>query len=520
VFFPPQTGLTSDNQRQRDLFARAYEVSRTNVPVEWLIFEDENTSTGSVGYHQLEEIIGSTFANNISIVSLTPELAFTRFLRFKFGETTVTTLLAEIQVFGRGYPEEARYLSTPHSFGEAVSLGRVHWGFTRYRQTSSGEIVADPNAPVHLELQTRAGFDDQPKTFFIFDDLGRPSEVDETTYFKSPRVVERFSEGISGFRAMRGDDADNWNTWSVPYQASGDEIRSSDGAQYLQFKFKIRTEDPMAFGVLDSIAFEISPLLADSALAEISLGGNQIADQSPLVEVPLGVQRSFAYDLRTVAGESRTGYDTIELDVPAAAQFNGLEIDGNTAIEGNDFSLQAANGQFRIFFPETVRQDRSIRLHFSSAIFQASVFLEARIINRTTDVALPQSVEAGDARVDVGSNSVQIVASDVEVEILSPMKLSSSVFTPNGDEINEDAQVSFDLFSVNGGILRVAVLDLAGQKIATLLEQPAIAGPYSAVWDGRNSSGETVPPGIYLVRVEVDVDEGVFRQISSLGVVY
>ena len=520
VFFPPQTGLTSDNQRQRDLFARAYEVSRTNVPVEWLIFEDENTSTGSVGYHQLEEIIGSTFANNISIVSLTPELAFTRFLRFKFGETTVTTLLAEIQVFGRGYPEEARYLSTPHSFGEAVSLGRVHWGFTRYRQTSSGEIVADPNAPVHLKLQTRAGFDDQPKTFFIFDDLGRPSEVDEATYFKSPRVVERFSEGISGFRAMRGDDADNWNTWSVPYQASGDEIRSSDGAQYLQFKFKIRTEDPMAFGVLDSIAFEISPLLADSALAEISLGENQIADQSPRVEVPLGVQRSFAYDLRTVAGENRTGYDTIELDVPAAAQFNGLEIDGNTAIEGDDFSLQAANGQFRIFFPKTVRQDRSIRLYFSSAIFQASVFLEARILNRTTDVALPQSVEAGDARADVGSNSVQIVASDVEVEILGPMKLSSSVFTPNGDGINEDARVSFDLFSVNGGTLRVAALDLAGQKIATLLEQPAIAGPYSAVWDGRNSSGETVPPGIYLVRVEVDVDKGLFRQIGPLGVVY
>ncbi len=54
VFFPPQTGLTSDNQRQRDLFARAYEVSRTNVPVEWLIFEDENTSTGSVGYHPLD----------------------------------------------------------------------------------------------------------------------------------------------------------------------------------------------------------------------------------------------------------------------------------------------------------------------------------------------------------------------------------------------------------------------------------------------------------------------------------
>ena len=520
VFFPPQTGLTSDNQRQRDLFARAYEVSRTNVPVEWLIFEDENTSTGSVGYHPLDEIIGSTFANNTSIVSLTSELAFTRFLRFKFGETTVTTLLAEIQVFGRGYPEEARYLSTPHSFGEAVSLGRVHWGFTRYRKTSSGEIVADPNAPVHLELQTRAGFDDQPKTFFIFDDLGRPSEVDEATYFKSPRVVERFSEGISGFRAMRGDDAENWNTWSVPYQASGDEIRSSDGAQYLQFQFKIRTEDTMAFGVLDSISFETSPLLADSALAEISLGEIQAIDQRSQVEVPLGVQQAFAYDLRTVAGTNRVGYDTIELDVPAAAQFDALEIDGNRAVEGDDFSLEKANGQFRIFFPETVRQDRSIRLNFTSAIFQASVFLEGRIRNRTTDIALPQSVEAGDARTDVASNSVQIVASDVEVDVLSPMTLSSGVFTPNGDGINEEARVSFDLFSVNGGQLRVAVLDLAGQEIATLLEQPAIAGPYSATWDGRNGSGETVPPGIYLVRVEVDVDRGVFRQIGPLGVVY
>jgi hypothetical protein len=520
VFFPPQTGLTSDNQRQRDLFARAYEVSRTNVPVEWLIFEDENTSTGSVGYHPLDEIIGSTFANNTSIVSLTSELAFTRFLRFKFGETTVTTLLAEIQVFGRGYPEEARYLSTPHSFGEAVSLGRVHWGFTRYRKTSSGEIVADPNAPVHLELQTRAGFDDQPKTFFIFDDLGRPSEVDEATYFKSPRVVERFSEGISGFRAMRGDDAENWNTWSVPYQASGDEIRSSDGAQYLQFQFKIRTEDPMAFGVLDSISFETSPLLADSALAEISLGEIQPVDQRSQVEVPLGVQQAFAYDLRTVAGTNRVGYDTIELDVPAAAQFDALEIDGNRAVEGDDFSLEKANGQFRIFFPETVRQDRSIRLNFTSAIFQASVFLEGRIRNRTTDIALPQSVEAGDARTDVASNSVQIVASDVEVDVLSPMTLSSGVFTPNGDGINEEARVSFDLFSVNGGQLRVSVLDLAGQEIATLLEQPAIAGPYSATWDGRNGSRETVPPGIYLVRVEVDVDRGVFRQIGPLGVVY
>ena len=244
VFFPPQTGLTSDNQRQRELFARAYEVSRTNVPVEWLIFEDETASTGSAGYHPLDEILASTFANNTSVVSLATELRFTRFLRFKFGEVSTTTLLAEIEIFGRGYPQEARYISAPHSFGQAVSLGRVAWQFTRYRQLPSGAITPDPTAPVRLNLQTRAGFDPDPKTYFIFDDLGRLVEVDEKTYFDSPRVVERFSEGIAGFRAKRDDDVENWNNWSVAYQASGDEIRSSDGAEFLQFRFTITTEDP------------------------------------------------------------------------------------------------------------------------------------------------------------------------------------------------------------------------------------------------------------------------------------
>ena len=43
----------------------------------------------------------------------------------------------------------------------------------------------------------------------------------------------------------------------------------------------------------------------------------------------------------------------------------------------------------------------------------------------------------------VASNSVQIVASDVEVDVLSPMTLSSGVFTPNGDGINEEVVVSF-----------------------------------------------------------------------------
>ena len=520
VFFPPQSGLTSDNQRQRELFARAYEVSRTNTPLEWLIFEDEAISTGSSGYHALEEILGSTFANNNSVVSLTSDLGFTRFLRFKFGETTTTTLVAELQAFGRGYPQQARYLSAPHSFGEAVSLGRVTWKFTRYRQALSGEIFADPTAPVRLNLQTRAGFDAEPKTFFIFDELGRMLEVDEQTYFDSPRVVERFSEGVAGFRALRADDTQHWNNWSVAYQQSGDEIRSSDGGEFFQFRFDISTDDPLAFGVLDSLAFEISPLLVDGALAEVSLDG-EASGTGGQVEVPLGVERLFVYDIRTVSGGGRAGFDVIELDVPAAARFVDLEIDGLPATEGADFSFAAVDGRFRFTFAEVFGQDKAFRVRFRSAIFQSSVFMEGRIFNSDTSLAsLPQSIEAGDARADVATDGIQVVAADVKFKILGDIGLSAPVITPNGDGANEQTAIDFDLFGIDGGVVEVAVYDLAGHRVATLLSEEAVAGPYGPVWDGRGPSGRLVPPGLYLIRVEVEVDGGEPVGLEQVGVVY
>ena len=521
VFFPPQTGLTSDNERQRELFARGYEVSRTNTPLEWLIFEDEDQSTGSVGYHALEEVIGSTFANNSSIVSLKTDLRFTRFLRFKFGEVSSTTMLAEIQAFGRGYPQEARYISATHDFGGRVSFGAVTWRFTRYRLGPGGEAVEDPDAPVTLDLQTRSGLDSDPKTYFLFDDLGREIEVDEETYFKAPRVVERFSEGIAGFRAKRGDDTANWNSWTVPYQASGDENRSADGAGFLQFRFEIRTEDPLAFGVLDSVAFEVSPLLADSVLAEISLD-EPGAGADRLVEVPLGSERLFVYDIRTVAGGGAlAGFDGLEVDLPPAARFLGLEIDGAGAAEGTDYALEEDGGRLRLLFPEAVVQDRAFRLRFAGAIFQSSVFIEGRVFNSDSQTAgLPQSIVAGDARADVASDGLQVVASDTRLKPLGPLTLSTPVLTPNGDGANDRVEIAFDLFGISGGGLDVSVYDLAGRRLARVLESPAAAGPYAPTWDGRDSGGRLAAPGIYVVRIEVDVDDGTFYQIRQVAVAY
>jgi hypothetical protein len=52
------------------------------------------------------------------------------------------------------------------------------------------------------------------------------------------------------------------------------------------------------------------------------------------------------------------------------------------------------------------------------------------------------------------------------------------------------------------GAARLAIYDLAGARVRTLLDGPAPAGPGSAHWDGRDDRGQAVRPGAYFYRLE------------------
>ena len=370
---------------------------------------------------------------------------------------------------------------------------------------------------MQLIIQTRSGTDDDPTNHFIFDELSRLLKVDRPTYEDAPSIAFAINEGSPGFQACRGEDTENWTPWSIAYVESGDEVRSADGGTFFQFRFEIATQQPFAFGVLDSVAFEVSPLLADSVLAEVSLAGPLAAPQ-----VPLGVDTTFVYDIRTVfATQGRVGFDAIELDVPPGARFLDLEIDEVPAQEGVDFSFIATPNKFSFTFPRIFVEDASFRVRYRSAIYQASLFLEGQLINRDPQAALlPQSIEAGDARPEVASNSIQVVASGAELSVLGALRLSSPVLTPNGDGANDIVVAAFDLFGVNGAQTTMKVRDLAGRRVATLLSATSQAGSYAPIWDGTGADGELVPPGLYLVQIEVEIDLGVVTQTHAVAVTY
>ena len=273
--------------------------------------------------------------------------------------------------------------------------------------------------------------------------------------------------------------------------------------------------------MLDSVAFEVSPVLADSVIGEVSLAG-LAGERQGVVEVPLGVDTLFAYDIRTVLGiGDRPGFDGIELDVPSGARFVSLERDGVELLEGAEFSQETSTGSLRIIFAEPIAEDTAVRLQFRSAVYQASIFLEGRIFNSSEEISsLPQSIESGDARAETGSNGIQVVATEIKTRVLGDLRLSSSVITPNGDGVNEETIISFNLFDVNSATVRVEIYDMAGHRLATPLDAVANAGPYGPSWGGHDGDGGLVAPGIYLIKVEVDVDRGTQTLVKPVAVVY
>ena len=44
----------------------------------------------------------------------------------------------------------------------------------------------------------------------------------------------------------------------------------------------------------------------------------------------------------------------------------------------------------------------------------------------------------------------------------------------------------------------LAIYDVAGRRVRTLLDGPVVAGPHTALWDGRDDAGRPVASGIYV----------------------
>ena len=151
---------------------------------------------------------------------------------------------------------------------------------------------------------------------------------------------------------------------------------------------------------------------------------------------------------------------------------------------------------------KTTNGSALVELQFEATIFGFNTFFIGSAGHSDFENSW-QRVDDGDAN-GIPDIETTVVLALERGEVLGDIDIDASV-TPNGDGVNDELTVAFSLMRIGAVTpVLVEVYDLSGRLISTLHDSPMPTGRHSLFWSGVNQSGERVPPGLYLLRIEVD----------------
>lgn len=518
VFYAPLQGMGVTGEAFKNMFPREYEVTAALESVDYLESVEETV------HHPLAIELGKTYYNNRRVTEIDFLPMALRYFRLFFDlrvGSYVNYTLSEVEAYAEGFPPRTWYESQIIDMGEPVNFGRLHWSFSRFRKEGAqGELQLAPDAPVRFSLETRSGRDETPLVYHTITEIGKEREATKTDFDRA--LEPSLTIGARpGDRGSITDDAENWSFWSASYKNSGQPVESPDGRQYLKLKFAMESDDVFAFGRLDSIAIEYSPLLVDQLFGEVALL-DQPQPPRGVVDVPAGQDTVFTYDvLPSFSSAARAGFDAIRLLTPSTPEFVGLEM-GDPPVSVVPDSVREEKGELVVYFPsQRIGPDTSqpVRILFRSTVLSFSSFFTGEVFDSQSE-ALPQSIDPGDANPAVSTDGVQVFSSIEKLDALSSLRLSPAVVSPNGDGVNDQASISFVLLGIETGEVAVGIYDLSGREVRILVAADWGQDTYEIQWDGMDDDGDRVLPGIYLCRVSVKTDIGTSEEIHPLAVAY
>jgi hypothetical protein len=395
--------------------------------------------------------------------------------------------IREVQFYGRGFlPEVVLESAVIDLGGRPRALGAITWD-------------AEVPEGARLQLRTRTG-NQLERRIRYFNKTG--GEVTEAQY----RKLLSFQRGDSLVTWERGAD---WSPWSQYYESSGDLVASPSPRRYLMIQAALLTSRPEQAVRLRRARVELASPLASELVGELSPG--QLRDTGREQPLTLYVRPSFQ------SGDP--GFDRLRLAAPPGTPLSLRDLQIGTEEElrqgtarrlGRDqLSLvSTSSDSLWILLPEVIAQDRLVALNFSAVFYAASNVFEVAAGLGEGPGAAWQQVEGGEATSLGPGKGLNVLAPFAE-QILRSARVYPNPFTPNGDGVNEVQTFEFSVFKISGAKpLFLEVRDLAGRRlrrIETLL--PSAVGVQRLEWDGRDQGGALVPPGLYLCRFGLEVDD-------------
>ena len=539
-FHTPSSGFRSDGTPLPTDSTPAFQVS----------IQEENSEIFAVkGPQPLARIVAAPTENFAPDVHIGFDQQYVRFFRWarKFSiidETALTRVsgtaggqgnqarsllgtISEFEVYGKGFPKRATYRSKIIDLGAEQNFGRLFFVATPMRVVA-GEAVEAPDARAFVEVEVRTGRDDDPNIYHEYTVTGKEKVVSRARYETDLRTgfartcascdfVQRSPR--PGMRAGVTYDSDNWTFWSTPTTQSGLPLNLESGS-FIQVFITFHSTRFEDFVRLDSLWVERAPLLAARVLGEVA----PLADPQPVRgfgEVALGEMVEFAYDLSaSFSGGNQRGFDQVHIHTGARPAFKELLVSGQAA---DPATVREEDDGLTVILPERVTRANNapLRIVFAAEVFELATTFLGTVTDSQAET-LPQPIVAGDASEMLSTNSLRVLSfSNQQPALLQNLRFSTPVLTPNGDGVHDELRVAYALYGLPEQVpIELVVYALDGRRMATVPQGLQTAGPQMARWDGRDSEGQALPPGVYLLSVALQSELRTAALLRPLGIAY
>ena len=413
--------------------------------------------------------------------------------------------IAEMEVYGEGYVSKTTYRTGVLDFGRPVAWSKIRW---------EGEVPQG----TRLVMRTRSGSTPQPNLFWMIGSTGIFERVPKEEYVTTYQVG-RFSQIQATY------DVENWSFWSTPYDFSGGLRDLTSEASAWQDGTDLLAPGPSRYLQLEVVMFsdgDRAPRIDNLSLlfAENPSAQTVIAEIWP-VETEDFEPQTFTYVVRPVLESGDRGFDRLEIftQVPASA-ISSVQVDGREIME--EYPPQIKEDRILISFDPFVAprdNERRIEVVFDAKVLRFGSEFTGWVYD-SAEPELKQQVRAGNATFRFAGD-VLSVRTPVGGELVRRVRAWPPTLTPNGDGINDETRISYDLRNIGDPRqVDLQIFDLAGRVVRQVFADRAVSGSFEAIWDGRDESGALVVPGLYLYQVDLATDEGSSVETGTVSVAY
>jgi hypothetical protein len=217
-------------------------------------------------------------------------------------------------------------------------------------------------------------------------------------------------------------------------------------------------------------------------------------------------------------GSAHPGFTGLDVRTPALVEgVREVRIDGASVAFARDTSSTAGEG-FAVTFPRIDVDQTLLEVDFTARVFSYGTPFNGAVVDRSSD-EVGLEITAGDA---VSTRLVDAlrVRTSLESRLLGHVEVSPPAFSPNGDQVNETVQLSFEVLGLTAATATIDILDLAGRRVRRVMRARVSSGLIEAEWDGDGDDGDTVAPGSYVYRVALDSDAGEEVRVGLIAVAY